>query len=295
MVYRISSPLLSIAFLVLASSLLSSCGTASSISSSAINTNGTSQSLQQEITKVLAMQPPAVPPNIVNLSIDKSGSMASARIPDTTFSDVELILKSLSQTGGTLAVSLICERSDRPLIRVTLLQPPRFHQTQLPPEPEKPPKLNNPYKQREKLEQYQQAVREYNQQVALVRQQLETYEQRLARHQTDTQQRIDAIKPPIEEVLQRPSICQSTDIQRTVQRANLLFNEPVSWTETPRKYAVFITDGLDSFSSEPAQLQADRVLLVNGSEELGIFHQVAHERFESPTAALTMLAKWMRE
>lgn len=250
---------------------------------------------QQLVAEAQRLQPPAVPPSTVNLAVDQSGSMGFSRIATATYSDVAPVLAALAQTGGTIAVSKICDRSDVPLVRATLPEPPRLGS--LPPvgSPPQPPRTDrgNPFHIQKQLKQYEQDLAAYNQQLSVAQQALATYQQQLSQHQQDNQKRLEQIKPAIEAILQQPRNCQATDIQRAIERANVLFREPIAWSQPPRTYAVFITDGLDTFSAAPANLQADRVVLVNGSEELGIFQSVRHERFEAPQVALRAVADAM--
>lgn len=252
--------------------------------------------LQAEVANVKEIQPPALPPSQVVLHVDQSGSINLARVAPMSYSDVEPVLKALSETGGTFAMGAICDRSNRPLVRTTFPEAPRMNLNSIPTPPDSPDTTRgNPYKNRERLKQYEEAMAAYQDKATPIKQQLIAYQQELQQHQAENHQRIEDLQPQIETLLNQPRNCQHTDIQSAVERANLLFDEPPAFSQPPRTYAVFLTDGLDSFSSQPAQLNADSVLLVNGSGDMGIFQSVDHKRFESPTAALTVLAQWIQQ
>ncbi|WP_448571379.1 hypothetical protein [Trichothermofontia sp.] len=145
------------------------------------------------------------------------------------------------------------------------------------------------------MKQYEQDLATYQQQLSAAQQVIDTYQQQLSQQQQANQQQIERLKPAIEAILKHPRNCQATDIQRSLERAHVLFQEPIAWSQPPRTYAVFITDGLDTFSTAPAKLQADKVVLVNGSETLGIFQSVQHDRFEAPQVALSAVANWIAQ
>ncbi|OYD87589.1 hypothetical protein CDG77_28540 [Nostoc sp. 'Peltigera membranacea cyanobiont' 213] len=247
-----------------------------------------------KLAEIQAMQPPIAPPSIVNIGIDQSGSMQTARVAEAKLTDVELVLKSLSRTGGTFAMSSICDRSDRPLIRTTFPEPPRLNITAIPAPPQRPDtSRGNPFKHQKELKTYYKDAKTYPEQITAIYTQLNSYQQQIEQYYTNNQQRINALKSQLQTVFKQPRNCQATDIQRAVQRANWLFNEPNTLSQMPRKYAVFITDGLDTFSVQPIQLKADQVVLVNGSSDVGVFQSIEHQRFESPNAAFSTLAEWM--
>jgi hypothetical protein len=252
------------------------------------------QRTNSKLKAIQKMQPLKVPPSIVNIGVDQSGSMNSARVAKTEYADVETVLNVVSKTGGTFALSAICSRSDKPLTRVSFPQPPNLGITAIPTPPQRPDtSKGSPFKHRKLLDKYDVKVEEYEQQIAEINQKLDNHKQQLEQQQQRNQQNINQIKPAIKTVLDSPRDCQATDIQRAVYRAKWLFNEPHNFSDKPRHYAVFITDGLDSFSKESVKLTADKIILVNGSAEMGIFQSLKHDRFESPNAALQMLSEWM--
>jgi|GEM_PF-2093832 len=250
---------------------------------------------QATLAEVQALQPPPVPPSTVGIAVDQSGSMGFSRIATATYSDVKPVVDALVRTGGTLALSKICDRSDVPLVRTTFAEPPRLGQLPAIGNPPERPKSDrgDPFQIQKHLKQYEKDLAAYEQQLGTAQQTLDAYKQQLSQHQQTSQQQLERLKPEIEAILNHPRNCQATDIQRAIERTNVLFQEPIAWSQPPRTYAVFITDGLDTFSSAPAKLQADKVVLVNGSETLGIFQSVRHERFEAPQVALSAVADWM--
>ncbi|MDF0555620.1 hypothetical protein [Kamptonema sp. UHCC 0994] len=248
-----------------------------------------------EVAQAIAQQPHQSAPATVGIFPDLSGSMTSARVAPVKFEDFQVVFDALQQTGGTIAFGAICDRSNQPLVRATLPQPPRLEASQFnnPIKPEEPnSKRGNPFKNKKIKAEYDQLLQIYEQQLAQDRQTLANFQQRLATLKKENQAQIATIKPQVVAILNHPRNCQATDIQTAIQRANLLFQEPSSgFNQPPRRFAVFITDGLDTFSSQAARLSADKVLLVNGTPGVGIFQTVPHSRFESPQIAVNHLSK----
>lgn len=223
----------------------------------------------------------ATPPNIVYIGIDRSGSMKDVGITPTSMSDIEPVLNSLSRTGGTIALGTICDRSNQPLVRQTFPQPPHVNINTV---PEMPNEDTNAL-------EYDKELTEYDKKIIPIESQVKKYNENIGKLDRENQERIDALKPQIQKLLEQPQTCQQTDIQGAIRRANVLFAEPQNWSVNPRKFAVFITDGVETLNKkQPVKLNVNKIFLVNGSTESGIFQPLAHERFESPNAAFTTLA-----
>lgn len=273
--------------------LIGGCSTQANTIAQDNEMSGKDQTIQSRIAQLKANNPPALSPAVINLGIDQSGSMnQDARVHSLTWKELEPVLVQLQKTGGTFAMSAICDRSNRPLARVTFDVQPRLSPEQLTLEtlPEAPDlSQGNPIKNRQKFEEYQKQVTELEQKVVALETDWQNYERQQKALQQTNQQKLDAIKPKLQEILEHPRNCQSTDIQNAVSRAQTLFNEPTTWEQKPRKLAVFVTDGLDSFSDSPVDLQADQIILVNGAIEMGIFENLPHQRFESPQSAMQAL------
>ena len=252
-----------------------------------------------EVAKAIAQQPTKIPPASIGIFVDLSGSMTSARVAPLKLEYLQDVFKALQEAGGTIAFGAICDRSNRPLARITFPQPPRLEINQFnnPVKPEDPDsKRGNPFKKKKAKAEYEQHLQAYEQQAAQDRQTLANFQQRIATLKTENQAQIATIKPQVVAMLDRPRNCQSTDIQSAIQRANLLFQEPsTGFDQAPRRFAVFITDGLDTFSAKPARLNADTVLLVNGTPGVGIFQTIPHTRYESPQGAVNYLSNSIKQ
>jgi hypothetical protein len=244
-----------------------------------------------KIRQLQQKHPSDVTPTLVFIAIDQSSSMGTARVAQIKPEDLQAVYEALIKTGGTFAISSICQNSNLPLVRATLDSPPTLSSITLKKPPEVPnTTAGNPFTARKKSDAYQKVGKEYQTQLATIDKELTAYQQSLTKQKTNNRQKLDAIKAQVKGIIQHPRNCQATDIQNSIGRANLFFEEQTSWPKT-RKFALFITDGLDTFSKQPAQIQADKVLLVNGSNDVGIFNKIPHQQFEAPSAALKQLGE----
>lgn len=259
-------------------------------------TSERNKQIEAEITQTKKQQSLSNPITIA-VAIDQSGSMEDARVSSVTFSDLQPMLKKLEQSGGEIAVSAICDRSNRPLVRVLVPEPPRIDEKMLtiPTPPSKLVDEGSPFEKDEREKAYDAKMADYNSKVDQTLKVLDDYKVQLEQHHKDTQKRIADVAPKLEEILEAPRNCEETDIQNSLERANLFFSEPSDrWSQKPKRFALFITDGLDSFSQSPANLPPDaKVVVVNGSIDVGIFYKVKHDRFESPKQAIAYLAGLM--
>ena len=83
-------------------------------------------------------------------------------------------------------------------------------------------------------------------------------------------------------------VCPTTDLWGAIARADLILAEPTTvWSVSPTKYALFITDGIDTVGQPEVTFTSElEVILINGSGNTGIFSRLPHSRFESTMSAL---------
>lgn len=263
----------------------------SSQANEGVNPQEQYEKISAKISQIQQQHPSDVIPVLAFIAIDQSTSMGMARVASTKLENFQAIDEALIKTGGTLAISSICQNSNRPLLRATLDPPPTLPSITM----EKPPEVpnttaGNPFTARKRSDVYQKEAQEYDKKLATINKALTDFQGKLAAQQTHNRQELDTIKAQVKEIIEHPRNCQATDIQNSIGRANLFFKEQTSWPKT-RKFALFITDGLDTFSKQPAQIKADKVLLVNGSNDVGIFNNIPHQQFEAPSAALKQLGE----
>jgi hypothetical protein len=250
--------------------------------------------LEAEIAEVKLRQSKATTPVKIVVAIDQSGSMQDARVNYVNFADLQSIFLKVEESGGEIALSAICDRSNRPLERLLFPEPPKLDEKllTLPAPVSQLADEGSPFEKEEREKAHAAKLASYNSEIDQKSREIAAHKKQLQQHREESQKRIEAVKPDIEKILKTPRNCQATDIQSSLNRAKWYFEEATP--KSHKRFALFITDGLDSFSEAPANLPADaRVILVNGSVNVGIFGKIKHDRFESPKRAITHLVDLM--
>ncbi len=248
-----------------------------------------------EVGEALASQKPLGKPVKIGAMLDKSGSANSTRVEQPGVEHFQKLLPLLLENGGELAVGVICDDSNRSLVRVRIEPRPvlvasGFHNPQMPQSPEDG---GNAFDLQERRQEYKQELAVYNEQLETDRQTLENHRQELQRWESESEERIKRFVPQLEPLLQRPVNCQGTDIWGAIARTNLFLNEnDAVWSQSPRRFAVFITDGIHEAEGKRTTIGGEtEVLLINGSASAGVFKNLKHQAFESVSSAFLYLTE----
>lgn len=248
-----------------------------------------------EVAEALANQKPLGPPVKIGAMLDKSGSASWTRVEQPRVKDFQKLLPLLLENGGELAVGVICDNSNRSLVRVRIEPRPvlvasGFHNPQMPQSPEDG---GNAFELQEIRQEYKQELAAYNEQLEADRQTLENYRQKLQGWESESEERIKGFVPQLEPLLERPVDCQGTDIWGAIARTNLFLNEnDAVWPQSPRRFAVFITDGIHEAEGKKTTVDGGtEVLLINGSASAGVFKNLKHQAFESVSSAFLYLTE----
>lgn len=214
---------------------------------------------------------PALSPLRIVLIQDKSLSTGETRTPQLTLDDMEPLVELLGQHGGELAVGVISNRSNLSLARLRIDPGPQ--------EPVAPPPSDN-------------SLERWNQQNAWRKEQVD-YQSREQSWQQEMQQRVSDFQAALEPILSMAPNAQHSPVWDAVRRANLFLSEPaVGGTPEPHRYALLITDGIDDVGGKPISMHSGtRVLMVNGSGDLGSLAVLKPERFESIAAAVEYIVE----
>ena len=167
----------------------------------------------------------AANPVRIGIMVDRTGSTVENRIPQLSVRDLQPFIDLTAETGGEVAVGAIRDRSDRPLIRCPMEQPPA-PQTIDPP----PPHLNVFVKQR--------LFREYNEA-------LDREARAEAIWHSGALARAQACESRLSELL-AAGLATTTDIRGAVERLRLFLQEPAGKGATPLRFVVLYTDGIDT-------------------------------------------------
>ncbi|MGD1808747.1 hypothetical protein ACP6PL_25370 [Dapis sp. BLCC M126] len=246
-----------------------------------------------EVKTALANQPQSLPVQVA-IIMDKTGSVEWSRIEQPQLQDFQLLLSLLKKNGGEIAVGTFCYDSNRPLARIRVEQQPMLVNAGFnhPVAPVEPTNQGNAFTYRKEKKEYKQKLAEYETLRQNDLQILASYQNSVQQWQSQSEGKIqEFMKNQLQPILSHPVNCGSSDIQGGINRAKLFLAEnDATWREKPRKFAVFITDGLDNVGIQAAEFQSNaELLLVNGAGSKGIFENIEHKAFESVPAAFQYL------
>ena len=200
---------------------------------------------------------------------DKTLSTGTTRTPQLALKELEPIIQAMSIKGGELAVGVIHDRSNLSFARLRI--------DAMPIEPVVPPKAENPLERRK-------------QRAAMATQTEEFKAQRQA-WENETEVRIGTFRTAVEPMLSMRPEAKHSPVWDAVRRADLFLSETESRNgATPDRYCFLITDGIDDVGALPVPVNSGaRVLLVNGSGEMGSLGVLKPAFFESITAAFRQI------
>jgi hypothetical protein len=189
-----------------------------------------------------------------------------------TQGDVISLVSIVCRGGGSIAVGLISDDSNRPLARLSIGRPPTS--------PALERISNDPFEGPE--------ARERN------RIRREGYDGEIQRWQSVVEARIARFLQELQQVLDMPADAGKTDVAMALARAHIYFSEPViagtNGTEV-HNYLTLVTDGEDTakHAGAPSEIPA-RLLLINGAGRQGMLKGYNPARFEAVTAAIEYIS-----
>ncbi|MCU1349874.1 MAG: hypothetical protein JWO56_2904, partial [Acidobacteria bacterium] len=187
----------------------------------------------------------------VAVFVDQTLSIGEARIAPLTEATLQPLLARVQISGGELAIGRIRDRSDAPLARVYIPEPPA-----MPPAAPAPANTNifakAALKKREAADRARDAV------VAEA-------------SRKDSEAAIAAFHSDVAPLLAAEDDAPSTDIRSALLRASLFAAEPTQFRGQPRTIAIFLTDGLDTVNrlETPRMAAGTEIILVNGVGSIG--------------------------
>ncbi|MDJ0511475.1 MAG: hypothetical protein QNJ64_19830 [Crocosphaera sp.] len=293
MALRMKRPYILIILSPILASLLASCGGKVESKTPTDTISPTISEPLPEVKTVLENQPQS-PPVKIAIIMDKTGSVNWSRIQQPKLEDFQILSLLLQRNGGEIAVGTFCYDSNRPLARIRLEQQPVLVNAGFnhPVAPVEPTNQGNAFTYRKQKKEYKQKLAEYQ---TLRQNDLEIlgdYQNSIQQWQSQSEVKIqEFMTTKIQPILGHPVNCGSSDIQGGVNRTRLFLAESdTTWRQQPRKFAVFITDGLDNVGIQAAEFETNaEVLLVNGAGSKGIFYNIEHKAFESVPAAFQYL------
>ena len=200
----------------------------------------------------------------VGVALDKTGSTEPNGVSGATIDDFAILLDLLREQGGEVAVGLIRETSNRPLLRLPIAPPLEVDPRQA---------SSNPFERaaaREKVKA-QDSARQQEDEAATKR-----------------------FVTELRALIQTPADARKTAICQAMERMDLFLHEDDGrWLGRVDKFAVFITDGQENVDPTPCRtkLSGARVVVVKGGGDVGVFSSLDVKLFEAPGAAFS----WIRQ
>jgi hypothetical protein len=225
-----------------------------------------------------------LPPVITFVSLDKTNSTASTKIPAAKSTDFQPLVEQIKQRGGEVRVGVICNDSDKPLASFYLAEPPTIPTA---PAPLPPTGKVNPLDLPKLRKEHSAKVTDHEKQMA-------SYKTLIAERDKEADQRSQDFITQLEALTSKPSKCQSTDIVGMVKRGDLFLGETNRWQQTPKKFALLITDGLETHQAPPKSLHftsEPKVVLVSSGGQTGILQPLLgnNQPYESIASAIRFI------
>jgi hypothetical protein len=232
------------------------------------------------------IQAQALPPVITFVSLDKTGSTVSSKIPTAKNTDFQPLVEQIKQQGGEIRVGIVCDDSDKPLASFYLAEPPT-----IPTEPEPLAKTGkvNPLDLPRLRKEHSAKVTAYEKQMA-------NYKNLVAERDKEADRRSQEFNTKLDALINKNSNCQSSDIVNMVKRGNLFLSETNKWKQTPKKFALLITDGIETRQTAPKSLQfssAPQVVIVSSGGQTGILQPLLGDNkpYESIESAVRHISQ----
>ena len=206
-------------------------------------------------------------PAKVAIMLDQTTSTLSNRVQMPSMAEFEPLLHFLADSGGELGVGVIRERSNTSLIRCRLEERPVTHTV--------PPHLSGNVFLRQKME------KAYKDAQAI-------FDASVVDWSNENKRRLELFRRELMTIIARPINATATDINGAIRRADLFLAEPdEAWSQPARRFAVFVTDGLDNVRAPAAAVHSNtKIVMVNGSANLGTLAALHPIRIESFSAAV---------
>jgi hypothetical protein len=205
------------------------------------------------------------------LMLDKSGSANSTRTTQPTIADLQPLIDRIRRTGGELAVGIISDDSNRPLIRLRIEPPPAM--------PVEPIELGDADQSAAAYDKYQQDQ--------------EAYVKEKKTWDEETEARINRFKTNVAPILNRKPNAKHSDVINAVNRVDLAFSEKdPTFPPAGRKVIILNSDCQDNVKAKLNKLTSGvRLVVVNGVGSVGSLKDLNPELFESLTSAINEIVK----
>lgn len=218
-------------------------------------------------SRAVATNVPCASPVKVALLGDKTSSTELTRTPQIRAEDFTPLVELISRCGGEVALGFVTDDSNRSLVRL---------RAEVPEAAPESPKLNGmpAFEAARVQDDYRKKKAEHERKMAKWSEQIERNKDRFER---------DA-----QEWLSKQPNFTSSDVWGALKRAELFIDEdPASWAQNPHRYIVLVSDAQDNINRPEVTLSSEtRLILVNGSANVGSLQRLNPHRFESLDSAI---------
>lgn len=220
-----------------------------------------------------AIAPPPVgppPPVRIVVFLDKTRSMREARIGHVSIESFAALFERLQSSGGEVALGIVCDHSDAPLVRIAIPEPPTAPRATETP--------RNVFLAAGSKHTDERTAAQYATELAAWRE--------------DAAARVAFFKRAIEPLFAAGDDAATTDIHSALVRAELFIAEPTTYRHAPVNAMVFVSDGVESINSgqRVSPSSGAAVIVVNGNGSEGVLREVNPLCFEALEAALRYVA-----
>lgn len=204
---------------------------------------------------------------------DQTASANSTRTEQPNLPELMPLIERIKRSGGELAMGLIRDRSNRPLLRLRIEPPPIA--------PNRPSNGGNTYEVARRLDQYDADYREFQYKYDI--------------WQQTANERIKVFVEALRALLAQPANARRTDLFNALARADLFLSEAslgFGTTTRPLKMILLVSDGKDNVGAKiPAMRSNARIIVVNGVGSLGSLERLNPPplQFESFEAAVRFI------
>jgi len=212
---------------------------------------------------------PCVPLRAVALQ-DKSRSGLVNRTPQLDTAQLAGVVRYVATCGGEIGLGLINRRSNAPLVRLYVSEPPLAVT--------EPELIGTGFDRRDTRRAYQHALDVYN------------AERSVWEHQTESAVR--QFTTEAHQILGLPADAPATDVWSAVGRARQFALEPGYWHAAYRTVALIISDGQDNARAQPVSLPANlELLVVNGNPVAETLDRLNPMKFEAIDPAIRYMLR----
>lgn len=213
-------------------------------------------------------------PLSIGIGFDQTDSANSTRTEQPGVEALQPLIDRIKRRGGEIGVTLIRDRSNRPLLRLRIDSPPT--------EPTKPSDTGNAYEVAKQLDQYDSDH--------------QNYETKHRDWQRVTESRINAFIQNLKPLLAQRANARATDLFNALTRLDLFLaerNQEFAPGLSSRKLILLASDCQDNVGAPRQPLKSGaQVIIVNGVGSLGSLEKMdpTPMQFESLESAIRFIS-----